>query len=130
MTWMQWPALITWLTLILLILLSFDVSRARGRYGVPAPRTSGNEQFERVYRVHLNTLENAVVFLPALWLGASYWRPAWAALCGAAWLIGRVWYALGYKYDPKHRSGGYVLAVAACVTLVVSAAQGWVRMLG
>ena len=48
--------------------LAYDVGRARGRYGIRAPATSGNEQFERVYRVQMNTLENAIVFLPALWL--------------------------------------------------------------
>ena len=51
MTWIQWPALITWLTLMLLVAVVFDVGRARGRYGVKAPATSGNEQFERVFRV-------------------------------------------------------------------------------
>src|SRR6266404_1868514 len=71
MTWIQWPSLITWLTLILLVALAFDVSRARAHYGIRAPSTSGDEQFERIYRVHMNTLENALVFLPALWPAAS-----------------------------------------------------------
>ena len=47
MTWTQWPSLITWLTLGLLAALSYDVGRARARYGIRAPATSGNEQFER-----------------------------------------------------------------------------------
>jgi len=130
MTWMQWPSLITWLTLILLALLAYDVSRARARHGVRAPATSGNEQFERVYRTHMNTLENAVVFLPALWLAAWYWRPGWASVCGAVWLLGRVWYAVGYKRDSKARSRGYALSTVAFVVLVVGSAVGWLRTLG
>jgi uncharacterized MAPEG superfamily protein len=94
------------------------------------PATSGNEQFERVFRAHMNTLENAVVFLPALWLAAWYWRPGWASACGAVWLIGRVWYAVGYTRDPKARSRGYTLSVVAFAVLVVGSAVGWVRTLG
>ncbi|HEX4596690.1 MAG TPA: MAPEG family protein, partial [Burkholderiaceae bacterium] len=104
--------------------------RARTRYGVRVPATSGNEQFERVFRAHMNTLENAVVFLPALWLAAWYWRPGWASACGAVWLIGRIWYAVGYQRDPKARSRGYTLSTVAFAVLVVGSAVGWVRTLG
>jgi glutathione S-transferase len=126
---MQWPSLITWLTLILLVALSFAVSRARGRYGIRAPATSGHEQFDRVFRVQMNTLENAVVFVPALWLAAWYWNPGWAALCGALWLAGRIWYARAYLQDPGRRSGGYGLSLLAFSVLLVGAAVGWVRAL-
>jgi glutathione S-transferase len=126
---MQWPSLITWLTVILLVALAFAVSRARGRYGVRAPATSGHEQFDRVFRVQMNTLENAVVFLPALWLAAWYWSPGVAALCGAVWLAGRIWYARAYLQDPGRRSGGYGLSLLAFSVLLVGAAVGWVRAL-
>jgi glutathione S-transferase len=127
MTWTQWPALITWLTLILLVVLAADVARARGRYGIRAPATAGNEQFERVYRVQMNTLENAIVFLPALWLGAWYWTPARAALCGAVWLAGRIWYAHAYARDPRRRGPGLNLSLAGFVALLAGSAFGWAR---
>jgi uncharacterized membrane protein YecN with MAPEG domain len=127
MTWTQWPSLITWLTLILLVALAWDVGRARGRYGIRAPATSGNEHFERVYRVQMNTLENAVIFLPALWLAAWYWKPTWAGVCGAVWLVGRIWYAQAYKRDARRRSGGYGLSMIGFAVLVVGSAVGWVR---
>lgn len=130
MNWMQWPSLITWLTLILLVLVSFDVGRARARYGIRAPATTGHEQFDRVFRVQMNTLESAVAFLPALWLGAWYWSPVWASACGAVWIVGRIWYGRAYVRDPRSREGGYGLATLAFVVLVVGAAIGWVRMLG
>jgi len=129
MTWIQWPSLITWLTLLLLAGLAIDVGRARRRYGVRAPATSGNEQFERVYRAHMNTLENTVVFLPALWLAAWYWKPTWASVCGAVWLIGRVWYATSYARNPKRRSAAFSLSTAACGVLIGGSAVGWVRTL-
>jgi glutathione S-transferase len=127
MTWTQWPSLITWLTLGLLAALAYDVSRARARYGIRAPATSGNEHFERVYRVHMNTLENAVVFLPALWLAAWYWKPTWAAVCGAVWLAGRIWYAQAYKRHAKGRSRGFALSMIGFGALVIGSAIGWVR---
>ena len=127
MTWTQWPALITWLTLILLVAVILDVGRARSRYGVHAPATSGNEQFERVFRVQMNTLENVVMFLPALWLAAWYWKPIGASACGAVWLIGRIWYARAYVRDPARRHGGYGLSFFALTVLMVAAAIGWVR---
>jgi glutathione S-transferase len=130
MTWMQWPSLITWLTVILLAALSAAVSRARARYGIHAPATTGHEQFERVFRVQMNTLENTVAFLPALWLGAWYWSPLWASACGAAWIVGRIWYASAYVRDPRSRQGGYGLAGIGLVALLVGGAVGWTRLLG
>lgn len=126
MAWTHWPALVTWLTLILLAALAADVSRARGRYGVRAPATTGSEQFERVFRVQMNTLENVVLFLPALWLGAWYWNPAWAAGCGAVWLAGRIWYARAYVHQ-RRRSGPLALSLSGLVTLLAASAIGWAR---
>jgi glutathione S-transferase len=127
MAWIQWPALVTWLTLILLAALAADVARARARYGVRAPATTGNEQFERVFRVQMNTLENALLFLPALWLGAWYWNPAWAGACGAVWLAGRVWYAWAYARNPARRGAGFNVSMAGLVALLAGSALGWAR---
>jgi hypothetical protein len=44
-------ALITLLTVLLLITTAVMVGRARGRLGVPAPATSGHPLFDRVFRV-------------------------------------------------------------------------------
>jgi glutathione S-transferase len=127
MAWTQWPALITWLTLILLLVLAADVARARGRYAIHAPATTGNEQFERVFRTQMNTLENAVVFLPALWLAAWYWTPAWAGVCGAVWLVGRIWYARAYARDAGRRGPGLNVSMAGLVALLAGSAIGWAR---
>jgi glutathione S-transferase len=123
----EWPSLITWLTLLLLFGVAVNVGRARVRHGVAAPATTGHPQFERYYRVQMNTIENALAFLPALWLAAWYWNPASASICGAIWLAGRVWYALAYVRDPAKRSGGFGLSMLAFFVLLGSAAVGWIQ---
>ena len=62
---------------------------ARATYGVKAPATTGNEIFERYFRVQQNTLELMIVFLPALWIAARYWNPRWIAAIGVVYLVGR-----------------------------------------
>jgi glutathione S-transferase len=123
----EWPSLITWLTLLLLTVVAVNVGRARGRFGVAAPATTGHAEFERYYRVQMNTIESAMVFLPALWLSAWYWNPTSASICGAIWLVGRVWYAQAYVRDAAKRSGGFGLSMLAFFVLLGSAAVGWVR---
>ena len=68
----RWPALVTLGMVALLFLMAINVGRARMKYGVAAPATSGNADFERVFRVQMNTLENAMLFLPSLWVFAVF----------------------------------------------------------
>jgi len=124
---MHWPALVTLATLTLCFATVALVGRARGRYGVRAPATTGHELFERAFRVQMNTLENTVLFLPALWLGALYFAPRPAAVLGAVWLAGRLWYAVAYLREPRARGGGFVLAFAAWGGLMIAAAWGVLR---
>jgi len=71
-TELLWPALITALATMLYLVLVINVGRARAKYGVMPPATTGNEDFERVLRVQYNTLEQLAFFLPGLWLFAIY----------------------------------------------------------
>jgi glutathione S-transferase len=41
------------------------VGKARARYKVHAPATTGNEMFERYFRVQMNTLELLILLVPA-----------------------------------------------------------------
>jgi glutathione S-transferase len=72
------------------------VGFARTKYGVRAPATTGHPDFERTYRVHINTLENLVIFIPSVWIFAAYVSPRWAAVLGFAFVICRAIYAFGY----------------------------------
>ncbi len=129
MTAPQWPALVTLLSIFLYTWTGVLVGRARGRFGVRAPATSGHPEFERTFRVQMNTLENLVAFLPALWLFALYVGPIWAALLGGAWLAGRLWYAIAYVRDPATRGSGFALSYTAFIVLAIGATLGLVRSL-
>lgn len=123
----QLPALVTLLNVLLLAAAMVLVSRARGRYGVHAPATTGPAGFECAYRVQMNTTEQTVMFQPVLWLAATHGFPGWAGLAGLVWIAGRVWYMAGYVRDPAARSGGFMTAAAAWLVVLVLAAIGVVR---
>lgn len=123
-TTLHWPALITLATLLLLFGCICLVSAARGRHKVRAPATIGPEEFERVFRVQMNTLENVVIFLPALWLASIYFSPRIAAAIGAVWVVARIWYAFAYPRNPGDRGAPFVIASIAWGALMVLAAWG------
>lgn len=125
----DWLALVTLAALTLCFATVWLVGKARVKYRVRAPATTGHERFERAYRVQMNTLENVVIFLPALWLAGHYVGASAAALLGVVWLTGRVWYAIGYLREPKTRGGGFVLAYVAWGLLMLGAAAGALKSL-
>jgi len=100
------------------------VGRARGLYGVKAPAVSGHEIFDRYFRVHQNTLELLVVFVPAMWLFGLYVDPAWAALIGLVYVVARILYLRGYVRDPAKREIGFALSVLPILVLLVGALWG------
>ena len=116
------PAVVVLLTVLLQGGTAFVVGRARGLYGVKAPATTGHPLFECAFRVQMNTLEATLMFLPALWLAARYGAPLWAGIAGLVWVLGRVWYAVGYLRDPAKREGGFIVsAVGLLATLAIGA---------
>jgi glutathione S-transferase len=112
------------LALLQLMYFAMRVGAARGKYQVPAPATSGHEIFERYYRVQMNTLEQIVVFVPALWLFGSHISELWGAVLGAVYLIGRFLYLRGYVADPKKRSVGFALSFLPTVALLLGGLGG------
>lgn len=116
-------ALITLLTVLLLALAVQLVGMARTKHKVHAPATTGHPDFERAFRAHQNTIEQAVMFLPALWVASVYGDEAIAAVLGYAWLVGRLWYLWGYIRPGGKRGGGFMLAILANLGLLVLA--GW-----
>lgn len=117
---------------ILLALLEFfafgaAVGKARVTYRVAAPATTGNEMFERYYRVQMNTLELLVMLVPAIWLFARYLSPDAAAGLGALYLLGRLVYFVSYVKDPKTRSLGFALSSGPIVLLILGALFGAAR---
>jgi hypothetical protein len=123
-TTLHWPALVTLATLVLLFGCAWLVGWARARYKVRAPATTGPEEFDRAFRVQMNTLESAVIFLPALWLAALYFNPRIAAVLGVVWVIARAWYAFAYARDAKRRGPPFVIAYVAWAALMLLALWG------
>ena len=124
-----YPALITVLTLILYFVLIINVGQARKKYGIKAPATTGNLDFERVLRVQNNTVEQLIFFLPLLWLFSFYVNSLWAAGIGAIWLIGRVFYAWGYYQAAEKRFPGFAISTLSSLSLLAGSLFGIVRSL-
>lgn len=121
---MEPVALITILVLIQYLSFGWQVGQARQRFGIQAPAMTGDPIFERYVRVHMNTLEQLVVFLPALWLFGFYIGPRLAALIGLAFLVGRQLYATAYVTDPGQRSFGFTIGFVAIALLVLGSGLG------
>lgn len=112
-------ALITALTAIVLVFAMFLVGRARGKYDIKAPATSGHPDFERAFRAHMNTIEQTVVFLPVLWLASVYsGYENIAGYLGYAWIVGRLWYIVGYVKEADKRSMGFLVS-ALCFFILL-----------
>jgi uncharacterized membrane protein YecN with MAPEG domain len=123
--------LILGLVLAQYIYFGVMVGKARGKYGVAAPATTGNEIFERYFRVHMNTLELLVAFVPSMYAFATYYPPQYAAILGAVFFVGRILFYRSYVQDPKTRSLGFSLSVLPIVAFIggtlLGAAQEWLR---
>ncbi len=109
------------------MVLGAMVGRARRKYGVAAPATSGHPLFERHFRVHYNTLEQLVVFIPAIVFFGVFVSDRLGAALGAVFLIARVFYAIGYVRDPKKREFGAILGAVTLISLVLTALYGAIR---
>ena len=75
--------------------------------------------FERHFRVQMNTLEQLVMFLPALWIFAGFISPLWAAALGVVFILGRAIYARPYVRDPKSRSLGFGLTAFPTLLMLI-----------
>jgi glutathione S-transferase len=106
--------IVTLLALIEYSVLGLMVGQARGKYHVSAPATTGNADFERYFRVHQNTLEALIVFLPALWIFSLNVQYQIGVALGALFLLGRIIYANGYLKASEKRGPG------AAVTFILN----------
>ena len=120
----HYTALVTLLAVAFYFFLATRVAAARGKFGVKLPATSGNPDFERVYRVHINTLEWMPTFLVSLWLCAIYLNDIAAAVLGLVWIGGRVLYFIGYSKAVEKRLPGFFIQSTACMVLFVGALVG------
>jgi glutathione S-transferase len=117
----HFTALVTLAAVLFYFFTSARVARARVTYGVKLPAISGNPDFERVFRVQMNTLEWLPIFLPSLWLFAIYINDQVAAAIGLVWIVGRIVYMIGYTQATERRSPGFFIQALACMVLLFGA---------
>lgn len=97
---------------------------ARGKYGIKAPVCTGDEHFERIFRIQQNTLEQLIIFIPAQFAFAWYVSPVWGALAGIIFIVGRFVYANAYINDPAKRGPGMLMTFISNGILVLGAVTG------
>ncbi|GBF80975.1 MAPEG family protein [Aphanothece sacrum] len=119
-----YPSLVTVLTLFLYFILTINVGRARSKYNVSPPATTGNPNFERVLRVQQNTIEQMVLFFPLLWIFSLYVSPIWGAGIGGFWILGRIVYAWGYYQAAEKRILGFAIASLSSLVLLIGSLVG------
>ena len=112
------------LAVIEFVVFGLQVGMARGKYDIAAPATTGNEFFERYYRIHYNTMEQLIVFLPGLWAFGSFIDAYWGAGIGMVYILGRIVYARSYARDPASRGTGMMLSVLPTYVLVLGGLGG------
>ena len=114
---MAFVALVTLLALGFYTFLAARTAMQRGKAGIKAPATTGDEKFERAFRIHQNTGEQLIYFLPSMWIAGAFVTWTWAGVAGLVWIAGRVFYAITYKNDPPTRGPGFVISFGAATIL-------------
>ncbi|MBC7406071.1 MAG: MAPEG family protein [Candidatus Parcubacteria bacterium] len=120
---LAYPALATIMAIIVFLFQSKNVAKGRIKYNVLSPKTMGhNDNFDRIFRVHLNTLEQMPIFLPLLWIFALTISPIYSFGLGVAWSIGRIAYSIGYykSAEGRHNLIGYLSDLASLILMVGS----------
>jgi glutathione S-transferase len=121
---MELVALVTLLVALEYFYLAIMVGKSRGERGVAAPSIIGDEKFERVFRVQQNTLEQLIIFFPALWIFAYYVSTTIGAGLGLVFLFGRILYARGYVKHPDKRGPGFTIGSLAMLGLLLGGLVG------
>ncbi len=121
---MESTALIITLALAQFLFFTIRVGASRQKYGIDAPKISGNETWERLYRVQQNTMEQLVLFIPGMVIFSMYLSAKWALLPGLVFLVGRQLYSMEYVKDPGTRTPGMAMSLLANGALLLGALVG------
>lgn len=110
--------------LLVYLVFGIQVSVARVKHKIDAPATTGHPVFEKRFRIHQNTLEQLMITIPAMLLFAHYISATWAAGLGAAFVVSRIAFMVGYMGDPKGRGLGFGVGFVINAVLLLGAAWG------
>ena len=106
-----YPGILSSIALLVYYFTLLRAGMARVKFDIKAPSHDGPEEYVRHVRVHHNTLEHLILFLPGLWLFSFAVDPIWATIIGILWPIGRIRYALSYYKDAEKRGPGLYLSM-------------------
>ena len=126
---MDHATLIVLLALLQYVWFTARVGLARGKYNVNAPACDGDETWNRLFRVQQNTMEQLIVFIPAIFAFSYYLSESWMLVPGLAFIIGRFLYSAEYQKDPKSRTPGMAITLLSNVVLVLGALFGLMRVM-
>jgi uncharacterized membrane protein YecN with MAPEG domain len=115
---MEYTILIILLALVQYVIFTVRVAANRGQYKIHAPATSGDETWERLFRVQQNTMEQLVIFIPAAVIFGLYVKGAWILIPGLMFILGRFLYAQEYVNNPATRTPGMALTLLANAVLL------------
>ncbi|MGB5347646.1 MAG: MAPEG family protein [Woeseia sp.] len=121
---MELLAIVTTLALLQVFWFAFMVGKERQKHNVPAPMMTGHDDFMRAFRVHMNTVEQLIIFIPGLWLFGYYIDARVAAGLGVLFIIGRFVYRGAYMKDPQARSAGFGISALSMMALVIGGLIG------
>ena len=124
---MKYTVLITIAALVYTFILGGRVGIRRLKLGVDAPAISGQPEFDVAFRIHMNTIEQLVLFIPMLWIAVTVIGDIWAAAIGAVWIVGRMIYAAGYTADVNKRRPGMIITLLSTAVLTVMSLWGVVQ---
>jgi glutathione S-transferase len=117
-------ASVTGIILLEYFIFTMMVGAVRGKSGIQAPAMTGDPKLERMIRVQLNTLEQMVVVIPAMWIYGQFINETVAAGLGLAFVIGRGLYCKGYLEEPKKRAIGFAIGMLATTVLLLGGLYG------
>ena len=121
---MELIAIVTVLALLQTFVFAIQVGQARAKHGIDAPATSGNDEFERAYRVHQNTIEQMIIFVPSLWMFGFYVDARVGAGIGILFIIARLIYRNAYRGNPKSRGVGFGIGAFSMMVLLLGGLIG------
>lgn len=121
---MTFTVIAVMVALLQLAYFGIEVGRARGRYNVAAPAMSGHPEFDRYFRVQMNTVEQLVIIVPSAFAFAYVVSDLWAAVLVAVYIVGRIVYFKGYIADPEKRSAGFGISVMPGFILMIGSIIG------
>lgn len=120
--------LVTVISVLVFFWMGIKVGGVRTKLNVPAPNMTGPDEFMRVLRVHENTMEGLLIFLPLLWLFALTSHDLWAAVVGIIYPIGRLLYARGYYAAADKRGTGFSIGLLSTAVLLLGSVYQMVML--